>query len=195
MSATQWHTSPESTDWKFKVYTITAAKFDTANYLQQKVILEKRLRAVMVSLYAATCLKIDYAVTKYRLNYMRMRSSMSLSLRPESLAEVYNTHTFIYHLHTLLKYGDVETSTSWCVYMHAILATISVTMHLCPTVRADITGIRTVPDSPIEGTDTRCLSAGKDVDIVCDNLAFPVATVLFFKDGTEIDVEADERCV
>ena len=68
-------------------------------------------------------------------------------------------------------------------------------MYLCPTVRADITGIRTVPDSPIEGTDTRCLSAGKDVDIVCDNLAFPVATVLFFKDGTEIVVEADERCV
>ena len=80
-----------------------------------------------------------------------------------------------------------------CMVVNVLV--LLVHMYLCPTVRADITGIRTVPDSPIEGTDTGCLSAGKDVDIVCDNMAFPVATVLFFKDGTEIDVEADERCV
>jgi hypothetical protein len=59
-------------------------------------------------------------------------------------------------------------------------------------VRADITAIRTVPDSPIGDTDTGCLAAGGTVDIVCENVAFPRATVTFRKDGVEINT-ADER--
>ena len=62
----------------------------------------------------------------------------------------------------------------------------------CP-VRAKITAIRTEPDSPIEGSDTGCLSAGSNVKVICDNVAFPVATVEFWKNGTQILVAG--RCV
>ena len=55
--------------------------------------------------------------------------------------------------------------------------------------------LRTEPHSPIEGTDTGCLSAGSNVKIICQNVAYPVATVEFLKDGTTIDVGADDRCV
>ena len=61
------------------------------------------------------------------------------------------------------------------------------------TVRADITDLRTDPDSPIEDTDTGCLSADSTAMIICDNTAFPVATVVFLKDGVVIDADAEDR--
>ena len=61
------------------------------------------------------------------------------------------------------------------------------------TVRADITNLRTDPDSPIEDTDTGCLSADSTATIICDNTAFPVATVVFLKDGVVIDADAEDR--
>ena len=62
------------------------------------------------------------------------------------------------------------------------------------TVRADITDLRTDPDSPIEDTDTGCLSAGSTAMIICDNTAFPVATTVeFLKDGVVIDADAEDR--
>ena len=64
---------------------------------------------------------------------------------------------------------------------------------LLVTVRADITGLRSDPDSPIPGTDTGCLSADTTVKIICDNIAFPVADVEFLRDGTVIDAGADEE--
>ena len=61
------------------------------------------------------------------------------------------------------------------------------------TVRADITDLRTDPDSPIEGTDTGCLSAGSTAMIICDNTAFPIATVEFLNNGELIDPNVDEE--
>ena len=63
------------------------------------------------------------------------------------------------------------------------------------TVRALILDLRSEPDSPIPGSDNNagCLLAGSEVKIVCENIAFPVGTVVFEKDSTEI--VADERCV
>ena len=64
--------------------------------------------------------------------------------------------------------------------------------HHCswPTVRGDITSIRSDPDSPIAGTGTGCLSAGTTAKIICDNVGFPVPTVEFLKDGTVITADA-----
>ena len=62
------------------------------------------------------------------------------------------------------------------------------------TVRALILDLRSEPDSPIPGSNnTGCLLAGSEVKIVCENIAFPVGTVVFEKDSTEI--VTDERCV
>ena len=54
---------------------------------------------------------------------------------------------------------------------------------LLVTVRARITNV------PYLGN---CLKAGSDVDIVCENIAFPVGTVEFTRDVVEI---SDDRCV
>ena len=56
-------------------------------------------------------------------------------------------------------------------------------------MRADITDIRVIP---IENMNARCLSAS-GIQIFCDNVAFPVATVEFLKDG--IPITPDGRCV
>ena len=62
------------------------------------------------------------------------------------------------------------------------------------TVRADITDLRADPDSPIKDTDTGCLSADSTAMIICDNIAFPVATTVeFLKDGVVIDADAEDR--
>ena len=61
------------------------------------------------------------------------------------------------------------------------------------TVRADISDITTEPYSPIAGTNERCLRAGSEVKIVCENVAFPVAEVTFFKNGIAINTST-ERC-
>jgi hypothetical protein len=60
-------------------------------------------------------------------------------------------------------------------------------------VRALILDLRSEPDSPIPGSDNNagCLLAGSEVKIVCENIAFPVGTVMFVKDSTEI--VTDER--
>ena len=65
---------------------------------------------------------------------------------------------------------------------------------LLVTVRADITSLRTDPDSPIGNTVTGCLSAGGTIKIICDNIAFPVATLVeFLRDGTVVDPTVDDR--
>ena len=61
------------------------------------------------------------------------------------------------------------------------------------TVHADITDLRTDADSPIEGTDTGCLNASSTAMIICDNTAFPIATVEFLKNGVVIDADAEDR--
>ena len=61
------------------------------------------------------------------------------------------------------------------------------------TERADILELRSEPfypiadSSPVEG----CLLAGDRVEIVCAHISYPVATVLFRKDGT--DIVPDDR--
>ena len=67
-------------------------------------------------------------------------------------------------------------------------------LYFCHAVQADIKILRTEPNSPIEGTDTSCLSAGSTVKIICENVAYPVATVEFVKDGTAIDTSINDRC-
>ena len=56
------------------------------------------------------------------------------------------------------------------------------------SVRARITNF-----SPVPSYDTGCLVAGSEVDIVCENIAFPVGRVEFVKDGSV--VESTDRCV
>ena len=55
------------------------------------------------------------------------------------------------------------------------------------TVRARITNF--IPDPNLGN----CLEAGSEVDIVCENIAFPVGRVEFVKDGTVVD--STDRCV
>ena len=62
------------------------------------------------------------------------------------------------------------------------------------SVRAGITDIRTDPDHPIEGMNARCLSAS-GIQIFCDNVAFPVATVEFLKDGAQVIPDGRYVCV
>ena len=50
------------------------------------------------------------------------------------------------------------------------------------SVRADITDIRTDPDHPIENMNANCLITS-GIQIFCDNVGFPAATVEFLKDG------------
>ena len=54
------------------------------------------------------------------------------------------------------------------------------------TVRADIVELRSEPFLPIAGSSDVCLLAGDTVEIVCSHISYPVATVQFRKDGTEI---------
>ena len=56
------------------------------------------------------------------------------------------------------------------------------------TVRARITNFS--PDPNLGN----CLEAGSEVDIVCENIAFPVGRVEFVKDGSPVDLST-ERCV
>ena len=58
-------------------------------------------------------------------------------------------------------------------------------------VRALITGLRSEPDSPIPDTNTGCLLADDDVEIVCDHVSYPVGTVMFFKDGDDVYLSTD----
>ena len=77
------------------------------------------------------------------------------------------------------------------IYIHVLLSIWSL---LLP-VRALILDLRSEPESPIPGSDNNagCLLAGSEVKIVCENIAFPVSTVVFEKDSSEI--VPDERCV
>ena len=63
-------------------------------------------------------------------------------------------------------------------------------LHHPLAVRAFITGLRSEPDSPIPDTNTGCLLAGDDVEIVCDHVSYPVGTVKFFKDGVDVDLSS-----
>ena len=61
-------------------------------------------------------------------------------------------------------------------------------------MRADITDIRTDPDNAIENMNAKCLSAS-GIHIFCDNVAFPVATVEFLKDGISVIPDGRYVCV
>ena len=47
------------------------------------------------------------------------------------------------------------------------------------------------PFHPIAGSSDVCLLAGETVEIVCAHISYPVATVQFRKDGT--DIVLDDR--
>ena len=76
------------------------------------------------------------------------------------------------------------------VYTHAMCS-------LLLAVRALIVDLRTEPDIPISDSNNNasCLLAGNEVEIVCENYAFPVGTVMFVKDSQVIETENDPRCV
>ena len=61
------------------------------------------------------------------------------------------------------------------------------------TVEADITAIRSDPNSPIVGTDTGCLSAGTTAKIICENVGFAVPMVEIWKDDILIHPGDDDR--
>ena len=63
-----------------------------------------------------------------------------------------------------------------------------VPVSLLLTVRASITNFNPVPNLG------NCLGAGSEVDIVCENIGFPVGRVEFAKDGSPVDLSTD-RCV
>ena len=71
------------------------------------------------------------------------------------------------------------------------------TSGLChPTVRALILDLHSEPDNPIPGSDASCLLAGSEVKIVCENIAFPVGTVVFQKDAVDVVLtNSTARCV
>ena len=59
------------------------------------------------------------------------------------------------------------------------------------TERADIVELTSEPFYPIANSSTGCLLAGDRVEIVCAHISYPVATVHFQKDGS--DVVLDDR--
>ena len=61
------------------------------------------------------------------------------------------------------------------------------------TVRALVTDLRSEPNSPIPDTDSGCLPAGSNVEIVCENIALPVGRVDFFKDGNIVNTTTNDR--
>ena len=56
------------------------------------------------------------------------------------------------------------------------------------TERADIVELRSEPFFPIADSSPEevCLPAGEGVEIVCAHISYPVATVKFMKDGSDI---------
>ena len=56
------------------------------------------------------------------------------------------------------------------------------------TERADIVELTSEPFHPIAGNSPieGCLLAGDTVEIVCTHISYPVATVQFRKDGTDV---------
>ena len=71
----------------------------------------------------------------------------------------------------------------YCVY---IVCKTQLPIYLLLTVRARITNFSPVPNLG------DCLVAGSDVDLVCENIAFPVGRVTFTKDLVDI---SDDRYI
>ena len=61
------------------------------------------------------------------------------------------------------------------------------------TVRALVTDLRSEPNSPIPDTDSGCLLAEDNVEIVCENVALPIGRVDFFKDGNIVNTTTNDR--
>ena len=71
--------------------------------------------------------------------------------------------------------------------IHCVQLSLMFSLYLL-AVRALITSLRSEPDSPTPGTNTGCLLAGDDVEIVCDHTSYPVGTIKFLKDGDDVDL-------
>ena len=102
------------------------------------------------------------------------------------MAEYMSTYVFMLYMYMNFH--------GYRAYIHVLLPILSLLL----TVRALILDLRSEPDSPIPGSDNNagCLLADSEVKIVCENIAFPVGTVVFEKDSTDIVLtDSNTRCV